>query len=46
MKSSDIFKEYVSSYELYTVKTIQMGSIYELKYEVNIKDIKKEKEMV
>ena len=42
----DIFKEYVSKYELYTVKTIQMGSIYELKYEVNIKDIKKEKDFL
>ena len=42
----DIFKEFTVKNELLTVKTIQMGSVYELKYYVNVKGGKSEKEFI
>lgn len=42
----DIFSEYLSRYELVDVKTTNMGSMFRLTYDVAIKDITKEKEMI
>ena len=42
----DIFKEYTAKNELTTVKTVQMGSVYELRYFVSIKSGKSEKEFI
>ena len=42
----DIFKKYTSSCELEKVKTTNMGSLYRLYYKINMKDPKKEKEMI
>ncbi len=42
----DIFSEYLSRYELMDVKTTNMGSMFRLTYDVAIKDITKEKEMI
>ena len=42
----DIFKEFTKKNDLIAVKTIQMGSIYELRYNVTIKDRKRHKEML
>lgn len=42
----DIFSEYTSDYDLETVKTTNMGSMFRLTYNVSLKDAKKEKEMI
>ena len=42
----DVFSEYLSRYELVDVKTTNMGSMFRLTYDVAIKDITKEKEMI
>ena len=42
----DIFKEYTTKQELHTVKTVQMGSVYELKYYITVKGSKSEKEFI
>lgn len=42
----DIFDEYTTSYELSRVKTTNMGSLFRLTYNVILKDIMKEKEMI
>lgn len=42
----DIFKEYVSSYRLVMSKTVSMGTLYELRYELVLKDPDKEKEFL
>ena len=42
----DIFAEYTTGQELYAVKTAQMGSVYELKYQINFKRSKNEKEFL
>ncbi len=42
----EIFKQYTRSYELTTVKTIGMGSMFRLTYDVVLKDVSKEKEMI
>lgn len=42
----EIFNEYLSSYELLCVKTTNMGSMFKLTYDVKLKDVLKEKEMV
>ncbi len=42
----DIFKEYTAKNELLIVKTVQMGSVYELKYYVTVKGSKSEKEFI
>lgn len=42
----DIFKTYTSKYVLDKVKTTNLGSMYELSYNIKLKDTKKEKEMI
>ena len=42
----DIFTEYLSSYRLIMSKTVSMGTLYELRYEVVIKDADREKEFL
>lgn len=42
----DIFRKYLSSLELVSVKTTNMGSLYKIQYEIKLKDPKKEKEFI
>lgn len=42
----DIFGEYTTSYELSHVKTTNMGSMFKLTYNISLRDVRKEKEMV
>jgi uncharacterized membrane protein YhiD involved in acid resistance len=42
----DIFEEYLKSVELEMVKTVNMGSMYQLQYLIEQKDESKEKEMI
>lgn len=42
----DVFDEYVSSSELVSVKTTNMGSLFKLTYSVTLKDVSKEKELI
>ncbi len=42
----DILNEYTKSYELVRVKTANMGSMFRLTYNVVMKDVTKEKEMI
>lgn len=43
---TDVFKKYLRSAELINVKTTNMGSLFKLKYEIALKDPKKEKEFI
>ena len=43
---SDIFERYTSSAELSKVKTTNMGSIFKLSYDIRLKDLSAEKEMI
>ncbi len=42
----DIFEEYTKVYELVTVKTTNMGSMFRLTYNVTLREISTEKEMI
>ena len=42
----DIFETYASKISLDKVKTINLGSMYELDYHIILKDVRKEKEMI
>ena len=42
----DIFKEFTTKHEVITVKTVQMGSIYELRYHVSLRRDKGEKAFI
>ncbi len=42
----DIFSEYCSKSTLILAKTVSMGTLYELRYEISLKDSSKEKEMI
>lgn len=42
----DIFKEYLANYRLIMSKTISMGTLYELRYEILLKDAEREKEFL
>jgi hypothetical protein len=42
----DVFSEYTSYFKLNRVKTVNMGSLYELNYDITLKDEKKEKSML
>ncbi len=42
----DIFEDYTTSHDLVNVKTTNMGSMFRLKYNVVLRDITKEKEMI
>lgn len=43
---NDVFKKYLASCELINVKTTNMGSLFKLKYEIALKDPRKEKEFI
>lgn len=42
----DIFKEFTTKNEVITVKTVQMGSVYELRYHISLKKNKSEKAFI
>lgn len=42
----DIFENYLKKWELIRVKTTNMGSLYELEYQVELKDASQEKQMI
>ena len=42
----DVFKKYLSSLELVSVKTTNMGSLYKIQYDIKLKDPRKEKEFI
>ena len=42
----DLFQEYTSRAELISVKTTSMGSLYQLQYQIILKDQSREKEMI
>jgi hypothetical protein len=42
----DIFREYTRSWELVRVKTTNMGSLFKLTYDIELRDATKEKEMI
>ncbi len=42
----DVFGEYASKWELVSVRTTNMGSLFQLTYDVTVKDVSKEKEMI
>lgn len=42
----EVFADYATSYELVKVKTINMGSMFRLTYDVVLKDVNKEKELI
>lgn len=42
----DLLNEYTSYYELISVKTTNMGSLFKLVYNITLKDISKEKELI
>lgn len=43
---NDVFKKYLATHELINVKTTNMGSLFKLKYEITLKDPRKEKEFI
>lgn len=43
---NDLFEEHFSHYELQRVKTTNMGSMYELTYQVTFKDLSTEKKLI
>lgn len=42
----DVFSEYLSSVDLVSVKTTNMGSMFKLTYDIVLKDVLREKEMI
>ncbi len=42
----DLFKEFTTKHEIITVKTVQMGSVYELRYHISLKKDKSEKAFI
>lgn len=42
----DLFKEYLKKVEMQDVRTVNMGSMYQLKYHIEFKDNSKEKEFI
>lgn len=42
----DIFAQYVKQAELIKVKTVQLGSLFEVYYQITLKDIRQEKAMI
>lgn len=43
---NDVFKKYLATHELVNVKTTNMGSLFKLRYEITLKDPRKEKEFI
>ena len=42
----DIFNEFVSRYEIVSVKSCNLGSLFKIKYNITLKNIKREKEFI
>lgn len=42
----DLFDEYAKEWKLFSVKTTNLGSLYKLEYQMILKDIRKEKELI
>lgn len=42
----DIFEKYTTKYQIVKVKTTNLGSMFRIYYEVTLKDVKREKEMI
>lgn len=42
----EIFRKYTKKTELHTVRTTNLGSLYELQYTIQLKDVSKEKEFI
>ncbi|MBR2810806.1 MAG: DUF4956 domain-containing protein [Solobacterium sp.] len=42
----DIFKKYTAKAEVNTVKTMNLGTMYQISYDIELKDTAKEKEMI
>jgi hypothetical protein len=42
----DLFEQYTSRFEMISVKTTNLGSLYKLVYNITLKDLKKEKEFI
>ncbi len=42
----DILNKYTSSHELISIKTLNLGSLFRVEYNVNMKDLKQVKEMI
>ena len=43
---NDVFKKYLVKHELVNVKTTNMGSLFKLRYEITLRDPRKEKEFI
>lgn len=43
---NDIFQQYTSSYQLVRIKTTNMGSMYKLSYEIVLRSLHQEREMI
>lgn len=43
---NDLFEEFTQSYEVISVKTANMGSMFKLKYKIVLKDLSREKEFI
>lgn len=43
---NEVFRKYLSSHDLINVKTTNMGSLFKLKYEITLKDPRREKEFI
>ena len=42
----DIFRKYTTSAEIESVRTVNLGTMYQLSYEINLKDPRQEKNMI
>jgi hypothetical protein len=42
----DLFAQYTSRCEVFSVKTTNMGSLFRLQYQITLRDEKKEKEFI
>lgn len=42
----EIFSEYCNKFKLISLKTVDLGSLYELEYEIDLKDIKNERKFI
>jgi len=42
----DIFEKYTKKVRLHSVKTVNLGSMFELRYVITMKDLKEEKKMI
>ena len=43
---NDVFEKYTSSCEMIKVKSVNMGSMFRITYELTLRDAKKEKEFI